>query len=47
MFHWGLNDSPGCVFGKPQTAQHMINYCSVTPKEVALAHSNEATLQWF
>jgi len=45
MFQWGLNDSPECVCGKPQTAQHIINQCAVLgpPKEVDLAYPNEAT----
>jgi len=32
---WGLKDSPDCICGKPQTAQHIINYRAVfgPPKE--------------
>jgi len=29
MFHLGLNDSPDCVGGKLQTAQHINNHCAV------------------
>jgi len=48
MFHWGLNDSPEYVCGKPQTAQDIIYHCAILEplKEVDLAYSSEATSHW-
>jgi len=33
MFQWGLNESPDCACGRPQTAQHIINHCAYLASE--------------
>ena len=48
MFRWGLSDSPACVCGESQTAQHIIHHCAVLGPagDADLADINDDTRRW-